>query len=197
MNQKRNQGYQRTHESIQDYLYQRLEKKSIRQITVGEICTAVEINRSTFYAHFKDVYDVMESIFDKLNEELMARCASFAEKRNEESGSHMNRRDYMIILLEHMREHRHFYMILLEDSANPMVVNSMRRLREGIADPVFHHYEVDERTANYCFAFVISGFFAVMHAWLKDGCIETPEEIADIMENIQPKLPNGDVMEFF
>lgn len=198
MNQKRNQGYQRTHESIQDCFYQKMKKKPIRQITVGEICQEVDINRSTFYAHFKDVYDVMESIFEELNRVLIGRYASFEpEKRREESVSmeqesvwhSVSGREYTIILLEHLREYREFYRILLADPTNPLMVNSMKRLREGIADPVFQQFDLNERTATYCFEYSVSGFFAIVRRWLEDGCIETPEEIADIVDNMKPEMP--------
>ena len=194
MNQKRNQGYQRTHESIQDCLYQKMKKKPIRQITVGEICQEVDINRSTFYAHFKDVYDVMESIFEKLNGILIQKCARYAEadvwgEEVREREKEMTSREYMILLLEHVREYRPFYQILLEDPSNPLVVNNMRNLREHIANPIFQYFDVDDRTASYCFNFTVSGFFAVVRQWLEDGCIETPEMIAGIMENMRPKMP--------
>lgn len=44
--------------------------KSINKITVKELTDLVEINRGTFYLHYKDVYDLVDSIEDELCEEF-------------------------------------------------------------------------------------------------------------------------------
>ena len=46
-----------------------LETKKIQNITVKELAQMADINRGTFYLHYKDVYDLMEHIqADLLNE---------------------------------------------------------------------------------------------------------------------------------
>jgi len=37
-----------------------LEKKTLSQISIKEICEDADINRATFYAHYKDQYDLFE-----------------------------------------------------------------------------------------------------------------------------------------
>lgn len=41
-----------------------LHKKSIERISVTELCEMAGINRSTFYAHYIDIYDLMEKVTD-------------------------------------------------------------------------------------------------------------------------------------
>lgn len=43
-----------------------LEKKPINKITVKEVCELSELNRATFYTHFTDCYDLLESIENEL-----------------------------------------------------------------------------------------------------------------------------------
>lgn len=38
-------------------------QKSLDKIRVGEICSLAQIDRSTFYYHFKDKYDLVAWIF--------------------------------------------------------------------------------------------------------------------------------------
>ena len=45
---------------IQEALLELLKVKNIQQITVRAICEMADINRSTFYAHYLDVYDLLE-----------------------------------------------------------------------------------------------------------------------------------------
>lgn len=39
-----------------------LGKKPVDKITVTELCDMAEINRATFYTHYKDCYDLLDSI---------------------------------------------------------------------------------------------------------------------------------------
>ena len=41
-----------------------LKNKPLDRITVKDICEQCEINRNTFYYYFRDIYDVLEAIFE-------------------------------------------------------------------------------------------------------------------------------------
>ena len=47
---------------IKDSLIELLEEKSIQNITITEICSRADINRSTFYAYYDSPYDLMTAI---------------------------------------------------------------------------------------------------------------------------------------
>ena len=49
-----------------------LEKKDIEYITVTEITKKAGVNRSTFYLHYDDVYDLLEETIENLNKQFMA-----------------------------------------------------------------------------------------------------------------------------
>ena len=48
---------------IADKMKELMKKKPIEKIRITEICQAAEIERSTFYYHFKDKYEVVAWIF--------------------------------------------------------------------------------------------------------------------------------------
>ena len=47
-----------------------MQTKSIKEITVKELVDEVDINRSTFYLHYTDIYQMLESIEDELEGEI-------------------------------------------------------------------------------------------------------------------------------
>ena len=53
---------ERTKIWIAEKMRKLMEKKSIEKIRVTEICRAAEIERPTFYYHFRDIPDLLESI---------------------------------------------------------------------------------------------------------------------------------------
>ena len=51
-----------TRQNLVDAFWQLYCKKKIEKITVKEVCDLAGYNRSTFYAYFKDVYEILEEI---------------------------------------------------------------------------------------------------------------------------------------
>jgi len=47
-----------------------LETKKVQNITVKELAQMADINRGTFYLHYKDVYDLLDNIQKDLLKEL-------------------------------------------------------------------------------------------------------------------------------
>ena len=47
-----------------------MKEKEFEQIKISEICTKSMINRSTFYDHFNDKYELLESFMNDLKKEL-------------------------------------------------------------------------------------------------------------------------------
>ena len=43
-----------------------MQHKPVNKITVKEICERAELNRATFYAHYSDCFDLLESIEEEL-----------------------------------------------------------------------------------------------------------------------------------
>jgi len=56
---------------LKDSIMKLLKEKSISTITVKEICKEADINRSTFYAHYSDQYDLLEKIEEEIIEDMI------------------------------------------------------------------------------------------------------------------------------
>ena len=61
-NKKDNQRVKITKKIIKNTLVDMLEDMDINKITVSSLCKRAEINRSTFYNYYDDIYDLL-SIF--------------------------------------------------------------------------------------------------------------------------------------
>ena len=64
--QKQERRYRRTETLILNGLTTLLQQKSIKEITVRELADLVDINRSTFYLHYTDIYDLLEQTEQRL-----------------------------------------------------------------------------------------------------------------------------------
>ena len=52
----------KTKKAIKDTFLQLRAKKPLEKITVKELCELAYINKSTFYCHYKDIYDLSAKI---------------------------------------------------------------------------------------------------------------------------------------
>ena len=57
---------QKTKKSIEDAFLSLIKEKSFTDITIKDLCDKAMISRSTFYAHYKDKYDLLEYFFKKI-----------------------------------------------------------------------------------------------------------------------------------
>ena len=164
MNQKRNQGYQRTHESIQNCLYERLKKKSIRQITVGEICQAVEINRSTFYAHFKDVYDVLEAIeIDLIKDLLFSNVSAFLNTMLSGEYKQLNQSEYAERFMENFDDEKtNKIRVLLVEKKDSGFETLFRDYVTEVYTPFIKNLPIDDIMGEYILQQIIEN---ILTSW--------------------------------
>lgn len=71
MGKKMDRRTEFTESLIRDTLFELMESTPVDKITVRRLCEEAGINRSTFYAHYKDIWDVVEQITNNYYSEVM------------------------------------------------------------------------------------------------------------------------------
>ena len=71
MQKKEDLRIRKTKASLYKALLQVMSEKTFEEIKVTDICNISMINRSTFYDHFSDKYELLASLLKDLNEELI------------------------------------------------------------------------------------------------------------------------------
>ena len=62
MNIKIDKRSQRTREALKKTLAQMMIKQNINDITIKNLVVLANINRSTFYLHYTDIFDLLQEI---------------------------------------------------------------------------------------------------------------------------------------
>lgn len=65
-----NRSTRRTRAAIQSALMSAIEQKPVSSITVQEIIDAANVCRTTFYAHFRDINDLVETVGNEIINEV-------------------------------------------------------------------------------------------------------------------------------
>jgi AcrR family transcriptional regulator len=173
---------QKSKKKIKDQFVELLKKRSIKKITVLELCQHCQINRSTFYTYFNDVYDLLHQIEADMAEEIYDL---FQEKS--ENIEHLEVEN-LIIILEYIKKNQVFYIAFFEGSyyIDGMKLN-MEPLWEFFFRPALQRMGIDrEKDMIYYFEYFKGGFLAVIKRWIAGGCVDAPEHIAMVLRQNSP-----------
>ena len=165
MNVQNNKRKKSSMEKIEKIFLQLIQKKNIEEISVSTICEKADLNRSTFYANYIDIYDLAEKIKKDMEEEFAEFQISMNSKTDETGYLNMFR---------HIKENQIFFKTYfkLEDI-------SMSKPTEYRIDLAEKYY--DNKYIDYHIEFFRAGLNAVIKKWLAGGCKESPEVINEII----------------
>lgn len=120
-------------------LMELMKNKTFEEIKVSEICSQSLINRSTFYDHFTDKYELLQSLIEDLKEELI-ECLVVNIKSDELKDYYM---ELIKVLLEHIDNNKEIYSAVVKINSNSIARDMMTY---SILDSVSK--EIDENFTN-------------------------------------------------
>ena len=68
----------RTRARLEQAMLELLREKDARSITVRELTERADVNRGTFYAHYKDVFDLLDQMEQALFQRLTQLLSSYS-----------------------------------------------------------------------------------------------------------------------
>lgn len=61
----------KTERAVKNAFLKLRSKKELEKITVKELCQEAQINKSTFYSHYKDIYDLSDAIEEEIVDSII------------------------------------------------------------------------------------------------------------------------------
>ena len=159
-----------------------LEEKPIQRISVTELCRKAGVNRSTFYAHYQDIYDLLDKIEEEMLEELTKALAPLLDSQSGElsplqitTGIYQCLRDnadvYTIALGEH--GDRDFALRLLDIGRESCLAGYSRQFPQ-----------VSPQRLEYFYAFASGGHMSLLRKWMEEGMTVPAQAMAQLSEEL-------------
>lgn len=168
MNTPNNRRRRKSMERIERAFIELLQSKELNEITVSDICKRCELNRSTFYANYTDLYHLADRVRAHLEEEVNKLYEAEQQQK-------FNSNDYLR-LFRHIRDNQLFYRTYFK-----LGYDSQFRLKYYDVHQARRHF--DNRHIAYHVEFFRSGLNAMIKMWLAGGCQESPEEMDEILRS--------------
>ena len=167
---------------LKDSLMNLLKVKQLSSITVKEICEVADINRSTFYAHYYDQFDLLEQIEDELIEDMNMYLSAY-NFESEDEALQMTEK-----LIEYFASKQEECKTLLNNHSNFSFEQKVRHVaRRYIMKSWVEISHLDEELTEYLSSFIISGSIEVMKVWLYKDMDKSPKEMAEIITKMVNK----------
>lgn len=160
--------------ALKDALVVLMKNNHISKISVKSICEQADINRSTFYAHFKDQYDLLHHIEREALDNIKRYLARQDYNPNlPVTGQALTR------ILEYVKDNAALFFALLSDNGDLVIQREIMSLAQMFPIPIGKGY--DERTREYLALFGTTGCVSVLQKWLEDNMPESPAELSNMI----------------
>ena len=143
MTQKRDDlRVRRTEKLLQEALIDLVAERGFEAISVGDIAERAMINRSTFYRHYQDKYDLVEKISKQAIEILRGDLGPPGE--DAQNTDPLNPPERWVKLFEHFAKHERLYGALLGRHGSSWF---MARMRDQVFDLIEEREQLRDNIA--------------------------------------------------
>lgn len=169
MNTINNKRKRLSQEKIEKTFIELLQLKDVNEITVSDICKLSKLNRSTFYSNYLDIYDLV----DKIKIRMMTDFFSVYKDETMNKKHSYN----FLKLFKHIKDNQIFYKSYFK-----LNFNLSNEFIKHIDDKEYLKFFESPKNKEYHIAFFEAGINAIIRKWLNNGCLETPEEMEEIIK---------------
>ncbi len=163
-----------TKELLKDALVKRMRDQHISKISVRALCTEADLNRSTFYAHYSNPQDLLNSIesevLDNLNQHLANQEFDFDNPISAR---------VLTEILEYIGRNAELFRALLSENSDHAFQRDVVELAQVLSDQMGETLSV--ATRRRVETFCITGAIGLLQEWLREGMRVPAAEMAEFV----------------
>lgn len=184
-----NRKIQYTKRTICDALVSLLKEKPLEKISVTEVCRRADVNRSSFYKHYLDIYDLMDKLEDEEYEKIYQATLKDIQLSPDMKDTPSRLRQQALTAI---RNNPEFYRLILAGPNNRFLTRLTNDTYTFLSDeyvPMADQealFPMDLRPfeKECAIQYLLHGSISVMQLWLENGCKETVDEIDQVLSKL-------------
>jgi AcrR family transcriptional regulator len=161
-----------------------METVAFDKITVRAITEKAMINRSTFYLHYMDKFELIRTLENGMLEEIKSIFVKIPI--NVFVNKTLNIEEINTLLTEayqHIKENSRFFLLMMSKKGNPSFFQKLSDAVKEVVQsniPLASNWGIPEK---YLVAIVSEAQTSIIKEWLGSKMEESPEELAEIVSN--------------
>ncbi len=184
--QKNEEQTSKTRSLIQDTFLSLAKEKSFEDITVKDIAKRAPVNRSTFYAHFQDKYDLLDSFISDRFMSIVSNRINSAQKLSEET-----LRDLILIMCDYHKSIGTNYTRLYKSAAVLIDIKVQLKLQDIILSMLMNNKTFsknEEDKLELLTVMISSGIYCATKRW---NSKDTLKDTSLLVKEVLPFMISG------
>lgn len=163
---------------LKQALLELMLKEPIAKITVTDVCSLADVNRGTFYAHYRDVYDLLEQIQNEMIDEIQKAIPTKFYR-----GS---LRVMLSYIMNAVQDNREFCKVMFSDHGDKQFLAKLLNTahNEALEQWRTANLDMSEAEMEQIYAFNAGGASRIIEDWVISDSSQSPEELAEFIEKI-------------
>jgi AcrR family transcriptional regulator len=165
---------------IRDSLIELMKRRSITDITIKEICGLADVSRPTFYTHYRDQYDLLQSVEDEVA--VYFDNNIFADKVKKNGKREITQ--MIENILQYIENNSNSIQVLLSENGDIGFQKKIfHRLVTHIQYMIKNHSgRISDEVKSECYSiYTVHGIIALVHHWLKNSMKIPRHELAEML----------------
>ncbi len=164
---------------LKESLIKLMKNYSISKISVKMLCEDADINRSTFYAHYNDQFDLLR----QLEQEVITEFENYIDMHT--MTDPVDTVAILKQLLEYAAKNVDLFRVLLSENGDSEFQRDILSLAQRqIISNLKSDQSLDPRTSEYLQRFIIAGALEILQKWIQDGTVESTQQMAELLSKL-------------
>lgn len=181
----------KTNSAINIAFFELMNDVGFSKMTINRLIELAHINRSTFYAHYADKFDLLEKTENELLSGLISITAnSPIDKIGGDEDDTALLDTHFLPIIKYLHENGKEFVLLISDKGDPNFVGKLR----GTIKAIWEQKNILDRLSipqSYAFAAITGMMSNMIIQWAKNDFRESPEEFAEIVLTIIKDIPKN------
>ena len=189
MEKKEDLRITKTRKTLYQTLIDLMKEKTFEEIKVSDICNKALINRSTFYAHYSDKYELFSCYVNDLKESLVQEL----KKNNNIHNTKEYYLEMIKLFLDHLEEKRDIYTSIMRTNRNSIIIYMVY---DTLINDITKTIEKDDNNkkgiipSDFIAKFYIGAIVSIGMELLENEKKYTKEELIEYLDILISEYPN-------
>ncbi len=179
MEKNKDRRVRKSKEALKSSLIELMSQKPVNNITVKELVTAADLNRSTFYNYYSDIPDMLQKLEEELYNEFLYTLKLHIPENGITSNISTEGLAFIVDMCNVIKNNYEFCKSIFSKNGDMNFLFKLEEMVEtNLKGQLGGKFNSNITYITYVYSFFKSGYIGILKNWMKGGCKESSEEIA-------------------
>lgn len=163
---------------IKNEIIKRMYETDIEKISIKDVCSAIDINRSTFYLHYSTISDVIVELEDEIVNTIYDYCKNIKDPIS-----------LAVKISGYIKENKYVIKALVTNVTSHFFARLNKKLAPVISENITYNQRGPLENNDYIISFIINGSLGTFKKWIENDCEANPNAIIfDFLKTLRIRI---------